>query len=126
MIPVVCLSIGHKHSQFWPILARFMDYYSPIGVPERFPLLSTPRCTYILVINAHSFGRFWPVSWAITHRFVVPERFLRLMTPVVRLPIGHQPSQFCSILARFMDYYSQFSGPGAISMVFQPKVCLHV
>ena len=24
----MCLRVSHKHSQFWPILARFMDYYS--------------------------------------------------------------------------------------------------
>ena len=26
--PRVCLLVGHQHSQFWPILARFLDYYS--------------------------------------------------------------------------------------------------
>ena len=24
----VRLRVGHQHSQFWPILARFVDYYS--------------------------------------------------------------------------------------------------
>ena len=42
-IPMVCLPVGHQHSQFWPILARFMDYYllfwglgviSTIGEPQ--------------------------------------------------------------------------------------------
>ena len=28
MNPKVCLRVGHQHSQFWPILARFVDYYS--------------------------------------------------------------------------------------------------
>ena len=28
MNPRVRLRVGHQHSQFWPILARFMDYYS--------------------------------------------------------------------------------------------------
>ena len=27
--PKVCLRVGHQHQEFWPILARFMDYYSP-------------------------------------------------------------------------------------------------
>ena len=27
--PKVRLRVGHQHSQFWLILARFMDYYSP-------------------------------------------------------------------------------------------------
>ena len=28
MNPTVRLRVGHQHSQFWPILARFVDYYS--------------------------------------------------------------------------------------------------
>ena len=27
--PKVRLHVGHQHSQFWPILPRFVDYYSP-------------------------------------------------------------------------------------------------
>ena len=26
----------------------------------------TPRCAYVSVINNHSLGRFWPVSWTTT------------------------------------------------------------
>ena len=29
MNPGVRLRVGHQHSQFWPILACFVDYYSP-------------------------------------------------------------------------------------------------
>ena len=100
------LHVGHQLSQFWPILARFMDYYSlfwslgvmytsnkPCGAftcrsstlavladsdPFRGLLLTvlgsqsdfhgcrTPRCAYVSVINNHSLGRFWPVSWTTT------------------------------------------------------------
>jgi len=28
----VHLRVGHQHSQFWPILARFLDYYSVLGL----------------------------------------------------------------------------------------------
>ena len=28
------LRVGHQHSQFWPILARFIDYYSPFWGPK--------------------------------------------------------------------------------------------
>ena len=31
--PVVRLCVGHQHWQFWPILARFMDYYSLFWCP---------------------------------------------------------------------------------------------
>ena len=108
------LHVGHQHSQFWPVLARFIDYYSQfwspgvitminepwdaftcrsstltiladsgpfhallltvLGVPERFPRLMIPGCVYVSsVVNTHSFGQFWPVSWTITYYFGVLE-----------------------------------------------------
>ena len=33
----------------------------------------TPRCAYVSVINTHSLGRFWPVSWTISHCFGAPK-----------------------------------------------------
>ena len=104
--PKLCLRVGHQHSQFWPILAHFMDYYSPFWGPKAISMVvelqgaltcrsstitvwadsgpfhgllltvlgsqsdfhgcRTPRCAYVLVINNHSLGRFWLVSWTIT------------------------------------------------------------
>ena len=72
------------------------------------------------VINTRSFGRFWPVSWTITHRFGVPKRFSWLLNPRVPLRVVHQHSPFWPILARFMGYYLLFWGPGAISMIDDP------
>ena len=46
-----------------------------LGSQSDFHGCRTPRCAYVLVINTRSFGRFWPVSWTITHRFGVPKRF---------------------------------------------------
>ena len=40
---------------------------------------------------------------------------------MVRLRVGHQHSQFWQILARFVDYYSPFWGPEAISIVVEPQ-----
>ena len=82
--------------------------------------LRTPACVYVLVINTHIFGRFWPVSWTITHRFEVPKRYPWLSNPGVRLHVGHQHPQFWPILACFVDYYSLFSGPGVISIINEP------
>ena len=42
----------------------------------------------------------------------------------MRLRVGHQHSQFSPILTRFVDYYSSFWGPKAISIVVEPKVRL--
>ena len=44
--------------------------------------------------------------------------------PWVRLRVGHQHWQFWTILARFLDYYSPFTGPEAISIVVEPQVVL--
>ena len=75
----------------------------------------------LCVGHQHSqFGRFWPVSWTITHRFGVPKQFPWLLNPKVRLRVGHQHSQIWPILARFVDYYSLFWGPGVISTIDEP------
>ena len=43
------------------------------------------------------------------------------MNPGMRLCVGLQLSQFCPILARFVDYYSTFWGPLAIFIVVEPQ-----
>ena len=42
----------------------------------------------------------------------------------MRLRVGRQHSQFWPILARFVDYYSPFWGPAAISIVVEPEGAL--
>ena len=44
--------------------------------------------------------------------------------PQVCLPVGYQHSQFLSILTRFVEYYSPFWGPKAISVVVEPQGAL--
>ena len=39
----------------------------------------------------------------------------------MRLRVGHQYSRFLSSLTRFVDYYSPFWGPRAISMDVEPQ-----
>ena len=73
------------------------------------------------VISTHYFGQFWSVSCTITHCFGVPERFPRLTIPGVRLRVRRQHSKFWPILTRFVDYYSPFWGPEAISIVVEPQ-----
>ena len=41
--PWVRLRVGHQHSQFWPILARFMPYYSPISGPKAISMVVEPQ-----------------------------------------------------------------------------------
>ena len=63
-----------------------------LGSRSDFLGLWTPRCAYVHDINTRHFGRFWPISWTITHCFGIPERLLWLLNPKVRLRIVHQHS----------------------------------
>ena len=59
------------------------------------------------------YSRFWPI--------LGPAPIFTINDPRVRLLVGHQQSQFWPILARFMDYYSLFWGPGVISALDEPR-----
>ena len=39
---MVRLCVGHQHSQFWPILARFMNYYSLFWGPRVISTINKP------------------------------------------------------------------------------------
>ena len=39
----------------------------------------------------------------------------------MRLRVGHEHLQFWLILARFVDYYSLFWGPGVITTIAEPR-----
>ena len=73
------------------------------------------------VMNTHIFGRIVCVSCTITQCFGDPEGFPRLMNPGVHLCVCRQHSQFRPILTCFVDYYSRFCGPEAISIVVEPQ-----
>ena len=51
---------------------------------------------------------------------MVTKRFPQSFNPKVRLRVGRQHSQFCPILACFVDYYSLFRGPGVIFTINEP------
>ena len=42
MNPKVRLHVGHQHWQFWPILARFMDYHSLFWGPGVVSMVNEP------------------------------------------------------------------------------------
>ena len=83
--------------------------------------MTNPWCIYVSVINTHIFGRFMSVSCTITQCFGDPEGFARLINPGVHLCVCRQHSQFWPILTCFVDYYSRFWGPEAISIVVEPQ-----
>ena len=52
------LRLGHQHSQFLPILARFVDYYSLFWAPG---VISTINQSWGAFRFAHQHSRFWPI-----------------------------------------------------------------
>ena len=57
-IPGVRLRVRRQHSQFWPILTRFVDYYSPILGPKQFQELWNPK---VRLRVGHQHSQFWPI-----------------------------------------------------------------
>ena len=55
--PNVCLHVGRQVSQFWPILARFLDYYSVLESRSDFHDRRTPVCLCV----GHQHLQFWPI-----------------------------------------------------------------
>ena len=41
------LRLGHQHSQFWPLLARFVTYYSLFWGPGVISTINEPRGAYM-------------------------------------------------------------------------------
>ena len=52
------LRVGHQHSQFWPILARFMENYSLIWGPRVISTIDEPRGAFAV---DHQQSQFWPI-----------------------------------------------------------------
>ena len=114
---MVRLRVGHQHSRFWPILAHFMDYYSPFWGPKAISMVVEPQDVLMcwssrLIVWADS-GPFL----GLLLYFGVSESFPLLTNPGVRLRVGHQHSHIPPILVRFVHYYSAFWGPRAISTI---------
>ena len=58
MNPRVRLRVGHQHSQFLPILASFMDYYSLFRGPR---VISTINEPWVRLRVVHQHSQFWPI-----------------------------------------------------------------
>ena len=52
------LRVGHQHWQFWPILARFLDYYSLFRGPEAFSIFVEPK---VPLCVSHQHWQFCPI-----------------------------------------------------------------
>ena len=100
------LRVGHQHSQFWPILARFMDYYSRFWGPEAISIVVELQGVLTCWSSRLAVWADFDLFLGLLLSFGVPKRFPLLSNPGVRLRVSHQHSQFWPILVRFLDYYS--------------------
>ena len=101
------LRVGHQHSQFWPILARFMDYYSLFWGQRVISRINEPWGAFmcrssILAVLADSD----PFRGLLLTICLVNKRFPWLLIPGMRLRVGHQESQFQPIMDHFLDCFS--------------------
>ena len=58
MNPGVRSRVGHRHSWFWRILARFVDYYSLFWGPR---VISTIKEPWVRLCVGHQHSLFWPI-----------------------------------------------------------------
>ena len=114
----VRLCVGHQHWQFWPILAHFMDYYSLFWGPGVISTINEHRVRLRVVINTRILANSGPFHGLLLTILGSRSDFHGCQTP------GCQYSQFWLIPAHFMDYYSPFWGPIAISIVVEPQGAL--
>ena len=55
---MVRLHVDHQHSQFWLILARFVDYYSLFWGPRVITTIIKPWDAFRV---GHQHSQFWPI-----------------------------------------------------------------
>ena len=52
------LRFGHQHLRFWPILTRFVDYYSPFWGSKAISMVVEPK---VCLRVGHQHSQFWPI-----------------------------------------------------------------
>ena len=102
-----------------------MDYYSPFWGPQAISMVVELQCALTCRSSTITVWDNSGLFLGLLLSFGVPESFLGLTNREVRLRVGHQHSQFRPILARFLDYYSLFWGPGLISTIDEPRGVSH-
>ena len=94
MNPMVRLHVGHQQSQFWLILAHFMDYYSLFWGPGVISAINEPRCAFTCQTSTLAvFDESGPFHGLLL-TVLRSNRFPQLLNPKVRLRVCHKQSQF--------------------------------
>ena len=119
--PRVRLRVGHQHSQFWPILARFMGYCSSFWLLERFPRLTN---TGVRLRVGHQNSRFL----SILTRFVDyyspfwgPKAISMVAEPQYALKCRLSTITISADSCPFLGLLLSFGGPGVISTFYEHR-----
>ena len=122
---MVRLRVGYQHSRFWPILVSFVDYYSLFWGPGVIFNIDEPRGAFTcqsstLAVLADS-GLFCGLLLTVLGS---RSDFQDLRTQGCVYVSFINTRGFLSILTRFVDCYSPFWGPEAISIVVESQGAL--
>ena len=76
----MCLRAGHQHSQFWPILACFVDYYALFWGPgvistidETQGVLTCRSSTLVVLADFGPFVDYYALFWGLGVIFTIDE-----------------------------------------------------
>ena len=120
-IPGVRLRVHRQHSQFWPILTRLVDYYSPFCGPEAISIVVEPQVAVMCRSSTHvvlaDSGPFRGLLLTI----LGSEMISTINEPWGVFTCRSLTLKFSPILTHYVDYYSPFWGPEAISIVVEPQ-----
>ena len=115
------LRVRRRQSQFWPILTRFVEYYSLFSGPGAISIVVEPQgaltCQSSKIIVLADFGPFH----ALLLTALRPGVISTIEEPWGALTCRSSTLAILSILTRFMQNYAPFWGPKVISMVVDPQ-----
>ena len=126
------LRVVHQRSQFWPILARFVDYYSPFWGPRAIYTIDDLRgafmcrsSTIAVFVDSVPFVDYYSPFWGPKAISIVvePQGVLSCWSSSLAVLADSGPflgllltvlgsrSDFHNCLTPVLDYYSLFGGP---------------
>ena len=120
------LCVGHQHWQFWPILARFVDYYSLFWGPEVISMLVEKQGALTCWSSTLAvFGDSDPFRGLLIIVWVFQRDFHGCRTPKCAYILVVKTRS----LGRFSSVswtITQFCGPEVISTIDEPPGCIYV
>ena len=109
--PGVRLLASHHHSQFWPILFRFLDYYSPFSGPELISTTNEPRGAFTCRSSTLAVFVYSDPFHGLLLNIGVPKRFPWLSnTGVPTLVVLVDYCPFRGLLLTILGSQSDFHG----------------